>query len=93
MKKILAAIALIYAAYHLVSFMNPPVYESKLEYHRVIKGDTIWVIAESYFDKQDKINNLNEWIYTVRKANGFHGKRHLQIGDIVVMPLQCRVRQ
>ncbi|MDO4744851.1 MAG: LysM domain-containing protein [Clostridia bacterium] len=62
MKKIFAAVVLIYAAYHLVSFMNPPVYESKLEYHRVVQGDTLWFIAESYYGKQDKITNFNEWV-------------------------------
>lgn len=75
------------------TIITPARYEMQTAWHKVKPGETFWSIACDYFDEQQKYNNLNEFLYVVRKANEhqYRGKL-LQIGDVVVVPLEVRVK-
>lgn len=71
-----------------------PKYETTEVYHIMRKGDTVWDISENYFLRQDRIKNLNEFIYMVRRYNGLiNTKRMVQPGDVLVIPLGRKVCQ
>ena len=55
-------------------------------------GDTVWDVAENYFLEQDKIRNLNEFIYMVRHRNGLtQSKRIVNAGDVIYIPLSKKI--
>jgi hypothetical protein len=87
MEKIIAVTGLILLASQLVSWANPTHYELDMQWHRVKAGETLWSISCDYFDYQQKFKNFNEWYYEVRQANDQYKYKHLQIGDVVNIPL------
>lgn len=71
-----------------------PKYETTVIKHVIRNGDTVWDVAENYFLEQDKIKNLNEFIYMVRHRNGLtQSKRIVQVGDIIYIPLSKKIAQ
>lgn len=66
-------------------------YVLQKEYHHVERGDTIWGIAEHYYDKQNRYRNFNEFVHWVSKYNNYDGKRHIQPGEVLLIPLFCEV--
>ena len=75
------------------TILTPTRYELQTAWHVVKPGETFWSIACDYFDEQEKYKNFNEFLYVVRKANEhlYRGK-FLQIGDVVHVPLEVRVK-
>ncbi len=73
------------------SWLNPEYETTEIKY--VIRnGDTVWDVAENYFLEQDKIKNLNEFIYMVRRYNGLtQSKRVVQAGDVIYIPLSKKI--
>lgn len=66
-------------------------YVQRVEYYKVKSGDTVWEICEDYFDKQDRYRNFNEFVYVIRHINKLPGRPHIQIGDIIEIPLYVEV--
>lgn len=57
-------------------------------------GECVWNVLEEYFDKQDRIRNLNEFVYTVRAANGLtQSRKVLHPGDVLIIPLEKKVNK
>lgn len=93
MIRTLIAIAAFFAGMYFQQFITPPVYELQEQWHTVKPGETFWSIGCDYFDQQDRIKNLSEWQYHFRKYNDFNLRsRFLQVGDVVRVPLEVRVR-
>lgn len=85
----LAGVALTYCT----SIAVPREYVLNTVYHQVKAGETTWEIAEKHFELQDRYDNLNEWVFFVRKYNALDRRPYLRIGDIVELPLYSEVRR
>ncbi len=71
-----------------------PKYDTTIVRYVMRNGDTVWDIAENHFLKQDKIKNLNEFVYKVRRFNGLtQTKRLVQVGDVIYIPLHKKIPQ
>ena len=94
MGKLITVGGLIWLASQLVSWANPPRFEPVETWHVVKPGETFWSIACDYYDEQERYDNFSEWPYWVRKANEpyMRGKRFLQVGDVVGVPIEKRVK-
>lgn len=93
MRTALVCLLAFFAGMYFQLWLSPPVYELHEQWHVVKAGETFWSIGCDYFDQQDRITNLNEWIYHFRKYNDFNLRgKYLQIGDVVRVPLEVRVR-
>lgn len=55
-------------------------------------GDTVWGIAESYFDKQDKCRTMDEFLWEIKEANKGKFKTWglVSVGDELIIPLYVR---
>ncbi len=62
-------------------------YELKKESYVVRSGDTIWTIAERYYEKQDKYRTLDGFIYDISKENN---GCNISPGDVLVIPLEIK---
>lgn len=93
MNKIVSVMCVAIMAYCLTSCCFPKEYATKTVYHRVVAGDTVWDICEKHFSHQDKYKNFNEFVYVVRQANKMAQRPHLQIGDIVEIPIIVEVKK
>ena len=49
----------------------------------VKKGDTLWGLAEKYGTKGDDIRKT---IYRIKKANNITNLRHIQPGELLIIP-------
>ena len=70
-------------------------FETEYQKVTVAGNDTVWKIAENYFDKQDRYNNFDEFLYYVRKDNnlvGENAKLYIQPGDELIIKLNKRKR-
>lgn len=73
------------------SWMYPEYKTTEIRYTMRV-GDTVWDVAENYFLDQDKIHNLNEFIYMVRHYNGLtQSRRVVQAGDVIYIPLSKKI--
>lgn len=69
-------------------------YEKTEAYHIMRSGECEWTVLEEHFDKQDKIKNFGEFVYTVRAANGLtKNGRVMQPGDVLVIPLEIEKKK
>lgn len=93
MKKMLIVGAMALVAAACLSCQFGKSYALTNEYYTVKAGDTLWGIAESYYPQEQKITNFNEFVHNVRRENGFtSGRKMLQPGDVIVIPLHCEVK-
>lgn len=56
---------------------------TKVIYHTVKQGETLWEIGERYYDGSE---NFEVWMSDLRKANGFEvgsGRKYLHAGEVV----------
>lgn len=75
----------------LNSWLNPEYETTEIRYTMQL-GDTVWDIAEYYFVKQNRINNLNEFVYSVRHRNNLtQTKRVVRAGDVIIIPLSNKI--
>lgn len=78
-------------AYSFTSCSLTKEYVLTREYHRVQAGETVWEIAERNFHRQDRYQNLNEWVYVVRKANSLDKRPFVFANDIIELPIYKEV--
>lgn len=70
-------------------------FETECQKVTVAPNDTVWKIAGNYFDKQDRYNNFDEFLYYVRKDNNLVGEKaklYIQPGDVLIIKLNKRKR-
>ena len=94
MGKILCVGFLVWLAFHLVSWANPPSYELQPTWHVVKSGETFWSIACDYYDEQERFSDFQEWLWWVRKINAdkMRGKKYLPVGMVLDIPIEKRVK-
>lgn len=68
-------------------FWPEPEYEKTVEAHIVSRGETVWHIAEDYFDQQNKHKYFLAFMDAVYDENKHLGK-YIQPGDVVYIPLE-----
>jgi len=56
--------------------------------HTVQAGDTVWAIAEHYFDGQ--VMPMSEFVFCIQAKNNLAGK-YIRPGDVLVIPLKTEV--
>ena len=56
--------------------------------HTVQAGDTVWAIAEHYFDGQ--VMPMSEFVFCIQTKNNLAGK-YIRPGDVLVIPLKTEV--
>lgn len=56
--------------------------------HVVRAGDTVWAIAEHYFDGQ--VMSMNEFVFCIQAKNNLAGK-YIRPGDVLVIPMKTEV--
>lgn len=88
-KMFLVLLAVAAVAY---SMMDTTEYKMVEKKHTVSQGQTVWGIATKYIDQQDKVKDLNEWVYIIRKVNHLEGQklRNMQPGDVLTIPLEVK---
>lgn len=63
-------------------------YEERIVKVTVGYNETFWDIAKRYYDPVQENRNFNEYMYDVRKDNGFEvggGRRHVTPGEIITI--------
>lgn len=92
MKKLLVIVALITAAFASVSCFNSKhvKYITYTEKIPVTANMTLWEVCERYAPLDDKSENLNEYIYTVKQLNG--GKSSYNVGDVIIIQYNKEVK-
>ena len=66
-------------------------YAQSTAYHRVRAGETFWGIAGQYYAEQDRYHYFGEWVHTVRCANPSVDAGNLQVGEVIVIPLDKKI--
>ena len=57
--------------------------------YTVAAGQTLWEIANSHLDKQDKTRDVRELVHDITEFNGLRNK-YLQPGDVIIIPLEVK---
>ncbi len=55
--------------------------------YQVQAGETVWEIANSYFERQNKYTDLNEFVFVIRQKNNLLGNKMLHAGRVIEIPL------
>jgi len=92
MKLTIICVMAFLAGMYVQQLLYPPVYELQEQWHVVRPGETFWSIACDYFDQQDRYKHFGEWQHKCRKYNENLRGKYLQIGDVVKVPLEVRVK-
>lgn len=84
--------ALIIVAGFLSCGMNTE-YVLEKEYHVVHRGETLWEIAGENISKQDRHEDIREFIHDIRKVNGLEGNYNLVPGQGLEIPLYKEIKK
>lgn len=82
----------IYAAFFavvmatLLMTMQPREYSMNKQAYLVKPRDTLWTIAEQYFDKQNKYRHFGEFVYSIGAYN--HLGKYIYPGQVIIVPLE-----
>lgn len=91
MKKLLFAVLLIAAAVFCSGGIGNH-YAAETRTHSVRIGETLWDVASSYMNQQDKYDDVRALMYDIEQANGMDMKtRHsLKPGQVLIIPLETK---
>lgn len=92
MRSVLAVLVLIVTAYFMAGFINTD-YVLEKDYHVVRKGETLWEIAGENMSKQDRHEDIRNFIDDIRKANGLEGRYNLVPGQGLEIPLYKEIEK
>lgn len=70
----------------LLTAMQPKEYSMNKQAYLVKPRDTLWTIAERYYDKQNKYRHFGEFVYSIGAYNRL-GK-YIYPGQIIIVPLE-----
>lgn len=90
--KLLVVLALAFIALVWVEEWAKGPLETVQVQHTVTEGECLWDIAAYYMDKQDGVKDRRRLIWDIRQANKIEDPGRLQPGQVILIPLQRRIR-
>lgn len=87
MKIIKALCLMAFVAFMVSGWMPKQEVSNITARYQVQAGETVWEIANSYFERQNKYTDLNEFVYVIRQKNNLLGNKMLHAGRVIEIPL------
>lgn len=90
--KLFIALAVFLAALMWADSLAKGPMETVQVHHTVASGEVLWHIASKYMGQQDGTDELDRLIWDIRQANKIDDPARLCPGQVLVIPLQRRIR-